>query len=218
LKRARQLGLKPHGISFHVGSQQTDPEQWDVAIAEAAELFRVLEKAGVKLELINLGGGLPARYLSEVPTVARYGEAINTAMHKHFGNQIPAMIIEPGRGLVGDAGVIQAEVVLVADRHNGSASRWVYLDIGKFGGLPETIGEAIKYRIRTPRDDGETIPTILAGPTCEELDVLYERTPYPLPKDLQVGDRIEIQSAGAYTWSYSAVCFNGIPPLKQYVI
>ena len=120
--------------------------------------------------------------------------------------------------MVGDAGVIQAEVVLVADRHNGSASRWVYLDIGKFGGLPETIGEAIKYRIRTSRDGGETVPSILAGPTCEELDVLYERTPYPLPKDLQVGDRIEIQSAGAYTWSYSAVCFNGIPPLKQYVI
>jgi ornithine decarboxylase len=218
LKRARQLGLKPHGISFHVGSQQTEPEQWDVAIAEAAELFRVLEKAGVTLELINLGGGLPAHYLSEVPTVARYGEAISTAMHKHFGNQMPAMILEPGRGLVGDAGVIQAEVVLVADRHNGSASRWVYLDIGKFGGLPETIGEAIKYRIRTPRDGGETVPSILAGPTCEELDVLYERTPYPLPKDLQIGDRIEIQSAGAYTWSYSAVCFNGIPPLKQYVI
>jgi ornithine decarboxylase len=218
LKRAQKFGLKPHGISFHVGSQQTDPKQWDVAIAEAAELFRVLEKEGVKLELINLGGGLPAHYVSEVPTIARYGEEINAAMQKHFGNQMPTMIIEPGRGLVGDAGVIQAEVVLIADRHNGSASRWVYLDIGKFGGLPETIGEAIKYRIHTPRDGGETVPSILAGPTCEELDVLYERTPYPLPKNLQVGDQIEIRSAGAYTWSYSAVCFNGIPPLKQYVI
>lgn len=218
LRRAQTLGLKPHGISFHVGSQQTDPEQWDAAIAEAAELFRALEKSGVQLELVNLGGGLPARYLSEVPAVARYGEAISDSMHKHFGNQMPEMILEPGRGLVGDAGVIQAEVVLIAERHNGAASRWVYLDIGKFGGLPETIGEAIKYRIRTPRDGGETVPSILAGPTCEELDVLYERTPYPLPKDLRVGDRIEIQSAGAYTWSYSAVCFNGIPPLKQYVI
>lgn len=218
LHRAQNLGLKPHGISFHVGSQQTDPDQWDAAIAEAAGLFRDLEKAGVALELVNLGGGIPARYMSEVPTIARYGETIMKSMHRHFGNQMPEMILEPGRGLVGDAGVIQAEVVLIAERHNGTTSRWVYLDIGKFGGLPETIGEAIKYRIRTPRDGGETVPCILAGPTCEELDVLYERTPYPLPKDLQIGDRIEIQSAGAYTWSYAAVCFNGLPPLKQYVI
>ena len=218
LVRAKDCGLQPHGISFHVGSQQTDPEQWDAAIADAAALFHTLDRKGVSLELINLGGGLPARYLNDVPTTARYCDAIMTAMQKHFGNQMPKMILEPGRGLVGDAGVIQAEVVLIAERHNGKAARWVYLDIGKFGGLPETIGEAIKYRITTPRDGGETVPSILAGPTCEELDVLYEHTPYPLPKDLQAGDRIEFQSAGAYTWSYAAVCFNGIPPLKQHVI
>ena len=180
--------------------------------------LHTLDRKGVSLELINLGGGRPARCLNNVPTTARYGDAIMTAMHKHFGNQMPKMILEPGRGLVGDAGVIQAEVVLIAERHNGKAARWVYLDIGKFGGLPETIGEAIKYRITTPRDGGETVPSILAGPTCEELDVLYEHTPYQLPKDLKVGDRIELQSAGAYTWSYAAVCFNGIPPLKQHVI
>ena len=218
LKDARDLGLEPFGVSFHVGSQQTDPDQWDAAIAETAGLFRSLEKTGIELRLVNLGGGLPARYLSEVPAVARYGEAISTSMRHHFGNQMPEMILEPGRGLVGDAGVIEAEVVLIADRHNGATSRWVYLDIGKFGGLPETIGEAIKYRIRTDRDGGETIPSILAGPTCEELDVLYEHTPYPLPKDLRIGDRVVFESAGAYTWSYSAICFNGIPPLKQYII
>ena len=218
LLRSKGYGLRPHGISFHVGSQQTDPEQWDAAIAEAAALFRALDRKGVQLELVNLGGGLPARYLNALPTTTRYGEAIMASMHKHFGNQMPKMILEPGRGLVGDAGVIQTEVVLIADRHNGKTARWVYLDIGKFGGLPETIGEAIKYRITTPRDGCETEPSIIAGPTCEELDVLYEHTPYPLPRSLQVGDRIEIQSAGAYTWSYSAVCFNGIRPLKQHII
>ena len=218
LLRCKGFGLRPHGLSFHVGSQQTDPKQWDAAIAGAAALFRALDRKGVQLELVNLGGGLPARYLNDLPTTARYGEAIVASMHKHFGNQMPKMILEPGRGLVGDAGVIQTEVVLIADRHNGTTCRWVYLDIGKFGGLPETIGEAIKYRITTPRDGDETEPSILAGPTCEELDVLYEHTPYPLPRGLQVGDRIEIQSAGAYTWSYSAVCFNGIPPLKQHII
>ncbi len=218
LVRSKNYGLRPHGISFHVGSQQKDPKQWDAAIAEAASLFHALERKGVQLELVNLGGGLPAHYLHHVPTTARYGEAIMESMRKHFGSEMPKIILEPGRGLVGDAGVIQTEVVLIADRHNGKAARWIYLDIGKFGGLPETIGEAIKYRITTPYDGSETEPSILAGPTCEELDVLYEHTPYPLPKDLQIGDRIEIRSAGAYTWSYAAICFNGIPPLKQYVI
>ena len=218
LKRAQELCLEPYGVSFHVGSQQTDPNQWDSAIAETSGLFRALDNSGIELKLINLGGGLPAQYLSEVPTIAHYGETISASMRRHFGNQTPKMILEPGRGLVGDAGVIQAEVVLIADRHNGGTDRWVYLDIGKFGGLPETIGESIKYRIRTDRDGGETVPSVLAGPTCEEIDVLYENTPYPLPKDLRIGDRVIFESAGAYTWSYSAVCFNGIPPLKQYVI
>ena len=139
-------------------------------------------------------------------------------MRRHFGDQIPEMIIEPGRGLVGDAGVIQAQVVLVAERQTFKKARWIYLDIGKFGGLPETFGESIKYRISTNRDGEETVPSILAGPTCEELDVLYQNSAYLLPRNLQAGDLIKIHSAGAYTWSYSSICFNGIPPLRQYVI
>lgn len=218
LEHAHRLGLDACGLSFHVGSQQCDLTAWDRAVADAKKVFRALGRRNINLSMLNLGGGFPARYLKDVPTTLAYSEAIQRTLTRHFGNRLPATIIEPGRGLVGDAGVIQAEVVLIAERHNGAATRWVYLDIGKFGGLPETIGEAIKYRITTPRDGGETVPCILAGPTCEELDVLYQRTPYQLPKDLQVGDRIEIQSAGAYTWSYSAICFNGIPPLKQYVI
>ena len=218
MKQAKNYGLKPHGLSFHVGSQQTDPEQWDGAIADASKIFYNLAKAGIELELVNLGGGLPAKYHSNVPTLSHYGEKIVSSMCQHFGKQMPTMIFEPGRGLVGDAGVIQTEVILIADRNNSNPQRWVYLDIGKFGGLPETIGEAIKYRVRTPHDGSETVPCILAGPTCDEVDVLYKHTPYMLPKKLQIGDRIEIQSAGAYTWSYSSVCFNGIPPLRQYVI
>ena len=102
--------------------------------------------------MVNLGGGFPTKYLKNVPTVKTYGAAIFRALRKHFGNRIPETIIEPGRGMVGNAGVIEAEVVLVSKKSEEDDVRWVYLDIGKFGGLAETMDESIRYPIRTPRD------------------------------------------------------------------
>ena len=96
--------------------------------------------------------------------------------------------------------------------------RWVYLDIGKFGGLPETIGEAIQYRIKTPHEGGAVGPVVIAGPTCDEVDMLYEKAGYKLPLDLKVGDKVQILSTGAYTTTYSSIGFNGFPPLKTYII
>jgi len=219
LVEARALGLKPAGVSFHVGSQQRDPGQWDVAIGETARLFTDLNAAGVELTTINLGGGFPAHYRSDVQPIEAYGEAIARSVVKHFGNHRPEMLLEPGRYIVGDAGVIQSEVVLVSQKGYGDKRRrWVFLDIGKFGGLPETIGEAIHYRLRTPHDGKPGGPVALSGPTCDEVDVLYEETPYELPFDLAEGDRVELLSAGAYTASYASVGFNGFPPLKQYFI
>ena len=116
---------------------------------------------------------------------------IMDAVRRHFGNRIPFLIAEPGRGLVGNAGVIQTEVVLIARKGDGDARPWVYLDVGKFGGLAETMDEAIQYPIVSDRK-GAPVPVILAGPTCDSADVLYERSPYALPEDLQVGDRLEI--------------------------
>ena len=139
------------------------------------------------------------------------------AVRRHFGNRIPFLIVEPGRGLVGNAGVIQTEVVLIAEKGEGDPRRWVYLDIGRFGGLAETEGEAIRYPIVSARR-GEPMPVILAGPTCDSADVLYERSGYTLPEDLSVGDRLEIGSTGAYTTTYAAVAFNGFEPLGAYCI
>jgi ornithine decarboxylase len=87
--------------------------------------------------------------------------------------------------------------------------RWVYLDIGKFHGLAETIAESIRYPIRTRRDRDEMAPCIIAGPTCDSVDVLYEKSPYPLPVSLAIGDKVLIEAAGAYTATYSSVGFNG---------
>ena len=218
LELAHKNGLVAHGISFHVGSQQHNIEAWDRALASTASIFRGCAERGISLSMVNLGGGFPAKYLRKTPKLESYGKAIFRALRRHFGNAIPETIIEPGRGLVGNAGVIEAEVVLIAKRSPEDEVRWVYLDIGKFHGLAETIDESIRYPIRTPRDRDEMTPCIIAGPTCDSVDVLYEKNPYPLPISLAIGDKVLIEATGAYTTTYSSVGFNGYPPLRQYVI
>ncbi|MCB1419841.1 MAG: type III PLP-dependent enzyme [Notoacmeibacter sp.] len=215
---AHQLGLDSHGVSFHVGSQQCDLNAWDKALADAHRVFASLEKQGIHLKLVNMGGGFPTRYLKDVPTAQAYGQAIFGSLRKHFGNKLPETIIEPGRGMVGNAGVIKAEVVLVSKKADNDNVRWVFLDIGKFSGLAETMDEAIRYPIVTARDGDEKEPCVLAGPTCDSADVLYEKTPYPLPISLTIGDEVLIEGTGAYTTTYSAVAFNGFEPLRSYVI
>jgi ornithine decarboxylase len=219
LELAHKRGLIAHGISFHVGSQQHNVEAWDRALASTAAIFRACAERGISLAMVNLGGGFPAKYLRKTPKLESYGKAIFRALRRHFGNRIPETIIEPGRGMVGNAGLIEAEVVLVSKKSEAEDEvRWVYLDIGKFGGLAETMEEAIRYPIRTPRDKDKMAPCILAGPTCDSADVLYEKTPYLLPVSLAIGDKVLIEAAGAYTATYSSVAFNGFPPLRSYVI
>jgi len=218
LRQARDLGLDPYGVSFHVGSQQTDLAQWDGAIGRAAEMFSVLAQADINLRMVNIGGGFPARYRNDVQPVERYAAAVMAAITRHFGNDLPEIIVEPGRSIVGDAGVIQSEVVLIAQKSFADDKRWVYLDIGKFNGLAETADESIKYRLRTSHDGGATAPVVIAGPTCDSADILYEKSEYRLPLDLKVGDKVELLSAGAYTASYASVGFNGFAPIKTYCI
>ncbi len=218
LEHALRLGLEPYGVSFHVGSQQRNQHAWDKALASAASVFRECGERGMNLSMVNLGGGFPTKYLKNVPTVKTYGSAIFKALRKHFGNRIPETIIEPGRGMVGNAGVIETEVVLVSKKAEEDDVRWVYLDIGKFGGLAETMDELIRYPIKTPRDGGELAPCVLAGPTCDSADVLYEKQPYPLPVSLEIGDKLLIEGTGAYTATYASVAFNGFAPLKTFHI
>jgi ornithine decarboxylase len=218
LLHAHKLGLKAYGISFHVGSQQTRLGAWDQAVGEAKAIFDRMLAHGITLEMVNLGGGFPTKYLKAVPGQNMYANAIHDALAKHFGNAIPETIIEPGRGMVGNAGVIKSEVVLISKKHVNDNVRWVYLDIGKFGGLAETMDEAIRYPLVTAKDGDAMEPCVIAGPTCDSADVLYEKTPYPLPVTLSVGDEVLIEACGAYTTTYSAVAFNGFPPLRSFVI
>jgi ornithine decarboxylase len=219
LEHAYRLGLEAYGVSFHVGSQQKNTGAWDAALGQPSRVFRECAERGIQLSMVNLGGGFPTKYLKRIPAVESYGDAIFRGLTKHFGNRIPETIIEPGRGMVGNAGVIEAEVVLVSRKSKREEEvRWVYLDIGKFGGLAETMDESIRYPIRTDHDEDRMAPCVLAGPTCDSADVLYEKEPYMLPVSLEIGDKVLIEGAGAYTTTYAAVAFNGFPPLKSYVI
>jgi ornithine decarboxylase len=215
---AGELGLDPFGLSFHVGSQQVNTAAYEAAIAKVAMLFTDLREAGVKVRMVNLGGGYPVRYRQEVPEIDDIGAAIMGAMAEHFGNALPDVVVEPGRFIVGDAGVVSAEVVLVSRKAKDDPVRWVYLDIGRFGGLAETEGEAIKYAFRTPRDGEAEGPVTIAGPTCDSTDTLYEKSNYRLPLSLDAGDRVELLATGAYVTSYASQHFNGFKPLAEHYV
>ncbi|MCX7380020.1 MAG: type III PLP-dependent enzyme [Alphaproteobacteria bacterium] len=216
--RAGDMGLDPFGLSFHVGSQQTSTASYEAAIGQVGMLFTDLKDAGVNVRMVNLGGGFPIRYRDEVPGIDDFGVAIMHAMTECFGNALPEMVIEPGRSMVGNAGLVSAEVVLVSRRDAADPVRWVYLDIGRFGGLAETEGESIKYQITTPHDGGETGPVALAGPTCDGADILYEKSNYRMPLALKSGDLVQIRSTGAYVTTYASQGFNGFAPLSEHYI
>lgn len=222
LRQASRSGLEPAGIAFHVGSQQADVSAWDSGIALAAKVFAELAADGIRPRRLNLGGGFGVSYRTPVPSLSEYAAAISAALRTHFPNGQPELMLEPGRAIVAEAGVIRTEVVLVAER---SLQRWVYLDIGRYNGLAETENEAIPYRLAPagapaeewPADEPRG-PVVLAGPTCDGDDVIYQRTRYELPLSLRAGDRLDILDAGAYTATYSSVAFNGIKPLRTYTL
>jgi ornithine decarboxylase len=217
LARAPELGLTPAGVSFHVGSQQLDPRAWDAAVEQAGEITAKLAAEGVELPMLNIGGGLPGRYTRPAPPLADFAAAIEASVARHFPVR-PELVLEPGRFLVSDAGLLRSEVVLVARKSTVDEMRWVYLDVGRYNGLAETENEYITYLLATPRQeksspDGETGPVYLAGPTCDGDDVLYQHNVYRLPMDLRAGDHVDFLNTGAYTASYSSIAFNGFAPL-----
>jgi ornithine decarboxylase len=218
VKAAVRFGLEPYGISFHPGSQQRDVGQWSSALTTVGQLFRsIREEIHVDLKMVNMGGGFPANYLEPSDSIASYAENIKRFMDNSFQEGWPEeVIIEPGRSLAGDAGVIVGEIVNIAKKSVHERYTWVFLDIGKFGGLIETLDESIKYPIYY-EGSGKAIDTIIAGPTCDSMDILYEKWTYAMPESARVGDRVYFFTAGAYTQSYSSIYFNGFPPLAVYV-
>lgn len=216
---AKNLGLIPYGISFHVGSQQRDVGQWDSAISQCKYLFDSVKSDGIELKLINLGGGFPAHYMQPTHELEVYTKEITRWLKEDFKDNFPEIIIEPGRSLVADAGILVTEVIMISKKSVLNQHEWLYIDCGVFGGLIETLDESIKYPMFIERtNNNKHKEFILAGPTCDSMDILYQDYKYSFPADIKEGDRIYVFTTGAYTTTYSSIEFNGFPPLQAYIL
>jgi ornithine decarboxylase len=198
---AAKLGADLAGVTFHVGSQCRNPENWRVGIEKARSVFDAMAKAGLKPRLLDIGGGFPVRHVKPIPSIEVIGDMVNESL-KAFPEEV-RVIAEPGRYLVSDAGYFVCRVLGTTTR---GGKRWMHWDAGLFGGVIETT-EGLKYRIRTERSGPDT-PWHVAGPTCDSVDIVLRDE--PLPSDLQEGDFIYIRNAGAYTTAYASE-FNGFP-------
>lgn len=204
LLHSKTLGLEPYGLTFHVGSQNTDPDAWVRAMGKAAALRDEVYSQGIDLKVLDIGGGYPVHYVNNIPDIAEIADRVNKAARDLFPDCVE-LWVEPGRGLVSDAGVLVASIINRAQRGD---KEWLYLDVGVFHGLVETW-EAIgfEFPLRTDKDGDAQKEFILAGPTCDSGDVIDRNA--KLPESLTLGDRLYILSTGAYT---NAMAFyNGIP-------
>ncbi len=198
---AAKLGADLAGITFHVGSQCRNPENWRVALEKARNLFDAMAKTGLKPRLLNIGGGFPVRHVKPIPSIEVIGQVVNEGL-KAFPEEVQ-VIAEPGRYLVSDAGYFVCRVLGTATR---AGKRWMHWDAGLFGGVIEA-SEGLKYRIRTDRS-GPDVSWTVGGPTCDSVDIVMRDE--PLPSDLQEGDFVYLSNAGAYTTAYASQ-FNGFP-------
>jgi ornithine decarboxylase len=199
LSSAQQRGLNPIGITFHVGSQCNNVYNWNAAIDKARELWEVTEQQGIPLRVLNIGGGYPIRYTKNVLDIATIEKKVDNVISRKFSNDVE-VFIEPGRSVIGDAGVFVTTVIGKARR---GEENWLYIDVGVFNGLMESIG-GIKYPyIVGSRSEPKT--WTIAGPSCDSFDVMDRDVELPEP---EIGNRILIPSSGAYTVSYASE-FNG---------
>ncbi|HLZ07835.1 MAG TPA: type III PLP-dependent enzyme [Chloroflexota bacterium] len=208
LRQADRLGLRPIGTTFHVGSQCRSAASWEAALAVTAEVWRAASHHGIDLELLSVGGGFPVQHTRPIPTIEEIAEVVRRTVKVRFPAGV-RVAMEPGRGIVGDAGLLGASVIGTAKRGDET---WVYLDVGVFNGLMEAI-DGFSYEVVT---EARGMPTtvVLAGPSCDSLDVIAEKIDLP---EVAVGDRVYFVNAGAYTLAYASH-FNGWLPPTVYSI
>jgi ornithine decarboxylase len=204
MRDARSLGLRPHGIAYHVGSQMTDPRAWEDATRQSASVLRALQAHDITLRMLDIGGGFPARYADPVPDLSEYGAVIRRAVARHLPYPL-RLCAEPGRALVAEAGVLVATVIGTAERAGRS---WLHLDVGAFNGMIETLltGNRLVYPLADSRASDDRRPYHITGPTCDSQDTMFFGV--LLSRGLVPGDRVYISTAGAYTTCYASA-FNG---------
>ncbi len=211
LRRARDLGLQPAGLTFHVGSQCRNAASWKKAIARCAEVWGSAAAEGIGLSVLSLGGGIPAWHGKPAPSIQEIGDVIGQALceHRLSARDGVRLIIEPGRGVVAEAAIMATSVIAKALR---AGAEWVYIDAGVFNALMETIC-GFSYELATSSDRPARSVT-LAGPSCDSVDVMFRGIDLP---EVEVGDRVYVHNAGAYTTVYAS-SFNGFPPPAVYTL
>lgn len=201
LVAAREAGLRPTGVAFHPGSQCINTAGWAEGLIQCRRVWDQAASKGIRLSSLNLGGGFPTEYTRPVPSVADIAGEVYRSLNTLFPEGVD-LILEPGRGLVGEAGVMVTSVVARATREG---QQWLYLDAGIFNGFMESVG-GIRYQMCAERS-GPPIKYTVAGPSCDSMDVFSGEVQLP---ELEIGDRVYIMSAGAYTTAYASH-FDGIP-------
>ena len=199
------------GITFHVGSQCLNKYSWNTAILKARTLWDMAAERGIHMRILNIGGGYPVTYTKSVVGIEEIDRNIDSVIAEQFPEGVE-VYIEPGRGLVGDAGVFVSSIHGKATR---GEKQWVYIDVGVFNGLMESVG-GIKYSYLV-ENIGQKIRNVdctLAGPSCDSFDVITEDCVLAGP---ELGCLVLILSAGAYTISYASE-FNGFSIPKTIII
>ena len=204
---ARSLSLNPYGLAFHVGSQTMDPTAWHGPIRDCAQIMTALAADGIKLAMLDVGGGFPVRYDTDPPPVADYAAAINdAAAHLPY---LVKLACEPGRAIAAPAGTMITSVIGAAWRHG---TLRVSLDTGAFHGLIEALesGRELRFPVTIPAArNRKLVPCTLTGPSCDSQDTILDQVWLPEPR---AGDRVLIGNTGAYTTCYSgSSAFNGYP-------
>jgi ornithine decarboxylase len=198
-------------VTFHVGSQCTTLNAWRQAIAAVGRLLARLGEDDLEVEMVNLGGGFPARYVEPVPTLEHVGEAIVSALDELLPYRPAHLAAEPGRFFVAESAVLVASVL---GREVRAGENWLYLDVGAYNGLIETHQSVNQWRFPLWSSLGDHAyqvhePFTVTGPTCDSSDTMFYGA--SLPSTIDVDDQVYIGSAGAYTLSYAS-SFNGFPP------
>ena len=208
---AKKKGLQPVGLTFHVGSQCLNKNNWASALYICDDIWTEAQKRGMHLTLLSLGGGIPIQHTKPIPTINEIGQVINQSIRKHFKDKTNSLRItlEPGRGLVGDAAIMTTTVTGKAVR---GKEKWIYIDVGILNGLMETIAN-FTYQLSAESTGKKQIVTI-GGPSCDSIDIPFNKI--SLPK-VNIGDRLYILNTGAYTTVYAST-FNGFEVPKIYFV
>ncbi|WP_305782539.1 type III PLP-dependent enzyme [Symbioplanes lichenis] len=208
---ARRLGLRPYGITFHVGSQCPDPLAWRAAIGLSGRIMSDLLDEGIVLDMLDIGGGFPSSYVSPVPAISSIGDVVLQAVDELLPYRPPLLVAEPGRHLVASSGVMAAGVI---GREVRGGENWLFVDVSAYHGLMEAIQlpTGWDYPVWTTAPGHGAMPTLpftVTGPSCDSSDTMFHGL--HLPASIDVGDVLYLGAAGAYTVSYAS-SFNGFPP------